>query len=67
MPRVNVASVRKRWNMTTNERTAIEARSLAKRFDNVQAVAGIDFDVRAAFCVVLFVLRLINVRRKWIV
>jgi len=29
-----------------NEKTAIEVRGLAKRFDDVQAVAGIDFDVR---------------------
>ena len=29
-----------------NQNTAIEVRGLAKRFDDVQAVAGIDFDVR---------------------
>ncbi len=32
--------------MTTNGRTAIEVRNLAKRFGDVEAVAGIDFDVR---------------------
>jgi len=32
--------------MTANDVTAIEVRSLAKRFGDVQAVAGIDFDVR---------------------
>jgi ABC-2 type transport system ATP-binding protein len=32
--------------MTPDERTAIEVRGLAKRFGDVQAVAGIDFDVR---------------------
>ena len=32
--------------MTVKDVTAIEVRSLAKRFGDVQAVAGIDFDVR---------------------
>ena len=32
--------------MTSNGNTAIEVRSLAKRFGDVEAVAGIDFDVR---------------------
>ena len=32
--------------MPDNDNTAIEVRGLAKRFDDVQAVAGIDFDVR---------------------
>jgi ABC-2 type transport system ATP-binding protein len=33
-------------NLQTQPSTAIEARSLAKRFGDVEAVAGIDFDVR---------------------
>jgi ABC-2 type transport system ATP-binding protein len=32
--------------MSVDEKTAIEVRSLAKRFGDVEAVAGIDFDVR---------------------
>ncbi len=32
--------------MTSNEKTAIEVRGLVKRFGDVEAVAGIDFDVR---------------------